>query len=420
MVNDKIDIEEEIKRTRPDYVLYKPSSQDGFTHDTGNEEVHVFKCPDRSLMAVWTQSTFEGENDQRVVFSKSFDDGISWSSPEIIAGPEPGRPYMASWGFPLVSRTGRIYIIYSRSTGLVDTFRHTTGLLAGKYSEDAGKTWSEEKIIPVRRSIWDNPDKSVPPNIIVWQKPERLSDGKYFVGFTRWVSRSVRPPAPVKVWWAEASVVEFMRFENVDDNPEIEKIEISFFAQDKDALKVGLISYPDVPVAQEPSIVKLPDERLFCVMRTTTGSPYWSVSSDGGRTWTEPEPLRVSDNGPVMKHPCSPCPIYELGDGKYIFFFHNHDGHFGNFTPFDTLDHRRPIFFSVGEFKIGAVQPIWFSKPVFFMDNDGVRIGYQEGRADLSMYSSFIILGNRKILWYPDRKFFLLGKNISFEQHLKE
>jgi hypothetical protein len=49
------------------------------------------------------------------------------------------------------------------------------------------------------------------------------------------------------------------------------------------------------------------------------------------------------------------------------------------------------------------------------MDNQGVRIGFGKGRADLAMYASLTIRNGRRILWYPDRKFFLLGKIISDE-----
>jgi len=108
------------------------------------------------------------------------------------------------------------------------------------------------------RSKWDNPDPAVPANWIVWQRPLRLSEGKHFAGFTRWVSPKVRPPAPMPVWWAEASVVEFMRFENVDDDPEPGDLKIRWFMRNERALTVGLIGHPEVPVVQEPSVVTLP------------------------------------------------------------------------------------------------------------------------------------------------------------------
>ncbi len=177
-------------------------------------------------MAVWTQSSYEGKPDQRIVLSCSQDRGQTWQPPVTIAGPDPHTGQgMASWGFPLVSHAGRIYVLYSRHTGVNDIFTHTTGWMAGITSDDCGRTWSGEQIIPMPRTRWDNPDPAVPANWIVWQKPLRLPGGKYYSGFTRWVSPAVRPPAPLPVWWAEASVVEFLRFENLDEypNPETRK-----------------------------------------------------------------------------------------------------------------------------------------------------------------------------------------------------
>lgn len=406
----------ELRRTRPDYVVYVPKSPDGSSHDTGNEHFLVFDGPDGSLMAVWTQSTFEGQADQRIVFAQSPDEGRTWSAPQAVAGPLPGvQGSMASWGFPLVSKRGRIYVIYSRHIGVNDIFTHSTGLMAGVFSDDLGRTWSQEQTIPMPRSKWDNPDPAVPANWIVWQKPLRLSEGKYFSGFTRWVSPRVRPPKPLKAWWAEASVVEFMRFENVDDNPKPADLQVSFFAGNDEALQVGLIGHPEVSVAQEPSLVALPDGRLFCVMRTTTGHPFWSASADQGKTWGKPMPLLFDDDSPALLHPCSPCPVYHLADGRYLLLIHNHDGYLGKWTPFDTGDHRHPLFACLGEFRPGARQPVWFGAPRLMMDNEGVRIGYGKGRADLAMYASFTVRAGRQVLWYPERKFFLLGRNITDE-----
>jgi len=58
-----------------------------------------------------------------------------------------------------------------------------------------------------------------------------------------------------------------------------------------------------------------------------------------------------------------------------------------------------------------AKQPVWFSEPEFLMDTDAIPLGPLK-RVGLSMYGSFITFKNKKILWYPDRKFFLLGKFI--------
>ncbi len=69
--------------------------------------------------------------------------------------------------------------------------------------------------------------------------------------------------------------------------------------------------------------MKLPDGRLFCVMRTMSGSPAWTQSRDDGNTWTSPKVLLRKDGGAPLKHPLSPCPIYDLGgptagSGRYV------------------------------------------------------------------------------------------------------
>src|SRR5258708_38491206 len=143
-------------------------------------------------MAVWTQSSAESQPDQHIAFSRSRDEGVTWSKPRIIAGPKrAGDGHMASWAYPLVSRSGRIYVLYSQHIGRFDSFFHHTGWLHGIYSDDNGRAWSDPQQVPVARSINDNPDKSMPPNMLCWQKPLKLGEsGKYLPGLTRWTSLS--------------------------------------------------------------------------------------------------------------------------------------------------------------------------------------------------------------------------------------
>ena len=410
-----------IASTKPDFVVFIPKVTGTEVSDTGNEHFLVFDGPDKSLMAVWTQSTREGAPNQHIVFSRSDDRGKTWVAPRVIAGPaNEGEKLMASWGFPLVSKRGRIYVLYSQNVGKFDTFPHTTGQLTGIFSDDYGKKWSTPQIISLPRTSRDNPDASFPPNCITWQKPARLTrDGRYLVGLTRWTSKAVKQN-PTKSWITHESVVEFLRFENLDDDPEPARLKISTLAWDNHAVTVLCPDHPETSVVQEPSIVKLPDGRLFCVMRTPAGSPYWTLSSDDGDTWASAQALRRSDDGHVLKHPLSPCPIFDLGgsaagSGHYALFIHNHDGHYQSFGPTDSNYHRRPIYKVTGHFHAGARQPIWFDEPTFFMDHDGVALGVpgKQGRIDLSLYSSVTMLNAKPVLWYPDRKFFLLGKSIN-------
>ena len=410
----------QLRITKPDFVVFVPGVSNAGVTDTGNEHFLVFDGPDGSLMAVWTQSSAESQPDQHQAFARSDDGGKTWCKPRIIAGPKkPGDGHMASWGYPLVSRKGRMYILYSQHIGRVDNFPHHTGWLHGIFSDDNGATWSAPQNVPIRRSINDNPDPAMPPNMLCWQKPLRLGkDSRYFAGFTRWTSFAVRKN-PTKSWISADARVEFMRFENVDDNPEPKDLEISWFMADDKALSVPFPGHPEVSACQEPTVVKLPDGRLFCIMRTASGSPFWSVSADIGETWTPPRRLLRKDGGEPLLQPLSPCPMYdvggnEAGSGRYVLFVHNHDGNYKGYKPTDTGYHRRPIHLVAGRFQAAADQPVWFDEPKFFMDHDGVSLGKPgtRGRLDLSLYASFTVRGGQAVLWYPDRKFFLLGRII--------
>ena len=416
----KARIPSQLHVTRPDFVVFVPEVTDSAVNDTGNEHFLVFDGPDGSLMAVWTQSSAESQPDQHQAFARSDDDGKTWSKPRIIAGPKkPGDGHIASWGYPLVTRSGRIYILYSQHIGKTDQFFHHTGWLHGIFSDDNGATWSAPQNVPMRRSMRDNPDPAMPPNVLCWQKPLRLGkDGRYLAGVTRWTSFAVTPN-PTKSWMSADARVEFMRFENIDENPEPKDIRIAWFAFNEQALSVPYPGHPAISACQEPSLVKLPDGRLFCVMRTCSGSPCWSVSADQGETWTVPRPLLRRDGGAPLLHPLSPCPMYdvggnEAGSGHYALFIHNHDGHYMGYTPEDSSYHRRPIHLVRGTFKAGADQPVWFDEPQFFFDHDGVSLGKPgtRGRLDLALYASFTVRGGVPVLWYPERKFFLLGKSI--------
>jgi hypothetical protein len=418
-----IDYDLQKRATHPDVVVFSPNLADHSISQTGNEHFLVFDAPKtrNALMAIWTQSTGEGQPDQHIVFVRSEDGGKTWSSPRLIAGPaRAGEGNIASWAFPLVSRSGRVYVLYSQHVGKFDSFFHTTGRLDGIFSDDGGVTWSKPQTISLPRTWRDNPDDTFPANIICWQKPQRLGrDGRYFAGVTRWTSRAVMKN-PGKSWTSHDSAVEFMCFENIDDDPQASAIQIRWFAFDHDALTVPHPQFPQISICQEPAIVKLPDGRFFCVMRTMTGSPFWSMSGDFGETWSAPQRLLSRDGGSPVLHPLAPCPIYDLdgegaGSGRYFMLIHDNDGHYRGSKPEQTSDNRQPLFLLHGRFERSGHQPVWFDEPKLFMEHDGTRLGAPgaKGRNDMAMYSSFTVRDGRRMLWYPDRKFFLLGRLIN-------
>ena len=406
-------LEREMARSEPDYVVYVPKSIDGSTFDTGNEHFLVFDGPDGSIMAVWTQSSYEGAGDHRIVFSRSDDGGKTWAAPLRITGPsKPKESNQSSWGFPLISKTGRIYVVWNQYQGIADYHHQITGTMDVCYSDDMGKTWSTPQTIPMKRSPYDHPEEKYPSNWIVWQKPIRDLEGKWFTGFTRWVSPAVRTQAPNNSWTSKEAVVEFMRFENIDDNPEPKDIVITNSAFGDKALRVPHYDKPSLSIAQEPSLVRLPDDRLFCTMRTMSGYIWYSVSADDGRTWCAPRPLLRHDFGLPIEEPLCCCPIYEYDEGRYVLLHHNNDGHFEGSKREDTNTNRRPAFIALGEYRPNAEQPLWFSESKELMDNDGSQIGPLK-RIDIGVYPSVTKRNGEFVLWHPERKFFLLGKIIS-------
>jgi len=385
--------EKDVQTTNPDFIVYIPKVEPEKLGDCYNDHFQVFEGPNSILFATTCQATCEGALDQHVAMFRSFDKGKTWSEPKVLAGPETmdSDVPIASWGFAMVSKSGRIYVIYNQyQQGKVSTNRQHTGWMTGIYSDDLGETWSEPETIHQPRTTNDSPDEAIPPEWVVWQKPLRLAkDGKYLVGVTRYAA----PQFHSKY----RTVTEFIRFENIDDDPESKDLIVSWFMTDDSVLQKGVY-------CEEPSIVMLPDGRLFSLLRTGIGYPCWSTSSDGGETWTQPEILLDRDGGAPFLHPVSPCPIYdwkgaEAASGYYYAFVHNKF----DFTDKNPWQNRGPLFLIAGTYQAGAKQPIWFGEPQLFANRPSGN----------SFYTSSTQVDGKAVLWYPDQKFYLLGRYIN-------
>ncbi|MDO4583467.1 MAG: sialidase family protein [Planctomycetia bacterium] len=387
---------EDLYFSKPDFVVFRPAVEPEKLGDCYNDHFQVFDGCHGRMFALTCQATCEGALDQHVTLFHSDDQGKTWSKPRVLAGPQTMTDDVpiASWGFPLVSRSGRIYILYNQYVpGKVSTLRQHTGIMAGIYSDDNGQTWSQPQEVPIPRTSNDSPDTTIPPEWVVWQKPLRLAEGgKYLVGVTRYVA----PQFHSKY----RTVTEFIRFNNVDDDPQPRDLRLDWMMTGDKVLHVGVH-------CEEPGIVKLPDGRLFALLRTGMGHPYWSVSSDGGENWTPPEKLLDKDGGKPFLHPVSPCPLYdwkgnEAGSGYYFALIHNRFD-FNNKNPWQN---RGPLYLIAGKFQPGAKQPIWFTaEPKLFLSRPHNN----------SFYTSTTQVNGETVLWYNDQKFYLLGKKIGPE-----
>ncbi len=79
----------------------------------------------------------------------------------------------------------------------------------------------------------------------------------------------------------------------------------------------------------EPTIVELKDERLFMIMRGDNGAfphkpgyKWYSISEDGGYTWTKPKPLKFDDGKPVYS-PSSCSYVFRSRKTEKIYWIAN-------------------------------------------------------------------------------------------------
>jgi hypothetical protein len=397
---------------KPDYVVFVPKqprdvgkrdrSKPG---DTYNDHFQVIGNPSNGLLyAFWTQASKECDCDQHIAFSKSSDKGVTWTPPVAIAGsPNKKTPTLiASWQQPMLAKSGRLYCLWNQQT----TSRGPhCGMMFGTFSDDDGETWSAPKLVPfTQRMDADAADDHIPPCWCNWQRPLRLGEGgKFLVG----CSRHGKAPYDAR----GGCKVEFWQFENIDENPPVAEIRLSYFATNREALDAAKIEGNSFvpregPAVEEAAIVKLPDGRLFALMRSSIGHPVWSQSRDCGRTWSAAKPLLDRDGGTAFLHPRSPCPLYdwkgtEAASGTYFALIHNTF----DFKSNTAYQPRGQLFLIAGTFRPDAEQPIWFSRPKLFAPR----------RNGNSFYTSYGIVDGKGVLWYNDRKFYLCGRIIGPE-----
>ena len=423
-VND-LYLENEWERTEPDLLAYIPGDFTGA--DACNQHFLVVKTPPGTFVGFWTQSTFENAGDQRVVVSRSLDRGRTWSAPQTIDGPQPADPPgtgLASWGFPIVAPDlladggHRVYYIYNKNVGLDDAREDTTGMVRCRYSDDDGCTWSDATIdFPIAPSAISHPDRSMPPSWIVYQTVFVTPENHVLVPFTRWASHTWDPAVKLNLnlleHWSE---VWFLRFENILSERDPDKLVVSTWPKAAHGIQVENPYRPGVSVAQEPKVQALADGRLICVFRTLHGANYYALSDDDGRSWDEPRVLRYEPGGNPVLNPMSPSPLYRLHDGRYLLLFYNNDGTAnGGKSPVDSKHNRYPVWLTVGRQIPGEVDhPLRFGPPKIFATSNGVLLPHTGG-TQVAVYPSLVDDGDERILFYPDRKHYLLGKHITDE-----
>lgn len=391
----------------PDFIVFIPPAPVG--HNAQNDHFLVVPTPARTFLAFWTSGLKEPSTEHCVVWSRSLDQGRTWSRPKVLAGDPSGHSgRIAVYGFPVVvPATGRAYLFYLQNVGAADIRSDSTGELHYKWSDDDGISWAGPVKLSFPKAALSDPNPNTPESWIVHQAPVTTRDGQVLVGFYRWAAN---PSGAVVNPLTYECEVWFFRFDNVLTELDPAKLRVTVLPEGDHGLRVPPPGQPANSVAQEPTIHTLRDGRMICVMRTLNGCPYYALSPDQGRSWDTPRPLRFGPGRAVIPHPMAPCPLYRLKDDRYVLVFFNNDGSAnGGSGPLDVRKNRRPAYLAVGRENGDSDHPLAFTEPRLLVDNGGLPDG-PVGETQIATYCSLFEFEGRVYFWYPDRKHYLLGR----------
>jgi len=287
------------------------------------DQPYVLKLADGTwLCTMTTGKGHEGQTGQHIVSCSSTDRGKTWAAHVDI---EPADGPEASWGMPYLTVYGRVYVFYTYNAKNMRTVIggghrvDTLGEYAFKYSDDGGRTWSEDRLfIPVRETTIDRCNPYQGKVRFFWGvgKPIRHK-GAMVLGFSK-VGKFGKGFLEISESW-------FLRCVNIDTERDPNKLVWQTLPDGEDGLKS-----PEGPIAEEVNLASLSDGSLFCTYRTVAGHPCHAYSRDDGRTWTAPAFMTYGPGKNVLHHPRAANFVRKLTEGPYagrfIYWFHNHGG----------------------------------------------------------------------------------------------
>jgi Neuraminidase (sialidase) len=225
----------------------------------------------------------------QIVRIYSDDQGRTWSAPEVIVKNDGGHNVMSVSLLRLAS--GKLALFYCVKNSWIDCRPHM------RESSDDGATWSEAKLILAAPGYFVlNNDRVI-----------QTSKGRIIVPLAFHRARGTDPESS-KSWDSRA-------------------ITMWLYSDDEGVTWQEAATWWAMPVRsgsglQEPGVVELADGALFSWSRTDQGAQFGFRSSDGGKSWTPPEPTE-------LKSPTGPASIKRLpGSSDLLALFNDHSGRF--------------------------------------------------------------------------------------------
>jgi hypothetical protein len=340
------------------------------------DQPYVVRMADGEWLCVMTTGQgVEGEGGQHVVSTTSTDRGKTWTKPVDI---EPARGPEASWAVPLITASGRVYVFYTYNRDNVRLVPNvaspgiakrvdTLGVWAFKYSDDRGKTWSNERFeIPLRHWDADDGNNFNSQQRFFWSVGKPLIDrGSAYIGFAR-ISKWGLPGVLVR------SRGFIVRSENILTERDASKIRWTMLPDDPGGLRA-----PKGPISEETNVTALSDGTLYALHRSIDGYLCDAYSRDRGHTWTAPA-YAVFANGRRIKHPRAMSFARRFSNGRYLLWFHNQGGEAAHARPrWDYYQDRNPGWLCAGVERNGRIA--WSEPEILLYDRDPkTRMSYPD------------------------------------------
>ena len=309
------------------------------------DQPYVVVTDDGSWICTMTTGPgHEGQVGQHVAAVISSDRGLSWSD---LIDIEPSDGPEASWVVPLLTPYGRIYAFYTYNGDNVRIRRNDVhGWYAFKYSDDGGRTWSARRRLPLRVTDCDKIEVEGRLLQHFWGicLPIKTDDGAYFA-FTKLGKLFLKDG---EGW--------LFHSDNILTERDPEKLHWELLPEGD----LGIKNPAFGSIQEEHNVSRLSGTgRLVCCYRTTLGFPALSFTSDAGRTWSLPEPMRYrGQHGPVVRNPRA-CPmLWRLHTGKFLFWYHNNGHH--AFNGGESDGSRNLVWLTLGTERDGK---LYFAQP---------------------------------------------------------
>jgi hypothetical protein len=255
-----------------------------------NSEGAFVQLADGRILFVYTRfsSGSGGDHDQASLASRtSSDRGTTWTDTDVEVLPNEGTMNVMSVSL-LRLHDGRLALSYLRKNSLADCRPYL------RFSTDEAKSWSDPVAVI--------PDAQVGYYVQNNDRVVQTANGRLIAPLAQHCGYQMTHK------WAARGLLSC--YLSDDSGRTWRRGRQSFYATSGDGQPI---------VAQEPGVVELADGRLLMFIRTDAGVQYFSHSTDGGDSWTNPAPSPLSS-------PLSPASIKRIPNSNDLLAVYNNRG----------------------------------------------------------------------------------------------